>query len=109
MSICAEKFFCRFWAIEYETLLNKGELRLLLENKTLLLGYHEHRFPLAPKTISKVPTDETGLKHFNANFFALDQCSSTTELRPGISRAWRHPIELPAFFRRQFARRAACG
>jgi (1->4)-alpha-D-glucan 1-alpha-D-glucosylmutase len=58
---------------DYETLLNKGELQLLFENGKLFIGYQEHRFPLAPKTISKLPKDENGLKKFNSNFAAIDK------------------------------------
>jgi (1->4)-alpha-D-glucan 1-alpha-D-glucosylmutase len=58
---------------EYETILNKGEFQLLLENGKIILGYHEHRFPLAPKTISKLPKDENSLKNLNSDFVALDK------------------------------------
>jgi (1->4)-alpha-D-glucan 1-alpha-D-glucosylmutase len=57
----------------YETLLSKGEFQLLRENGKLVLSYHEHRFPLAPKSISEIPADENGLEKFNSDFAALDQ------------------------------------
>ena len=57
----------------YKTLLNKGEFQLLFENGKLVIGYHEHRFPLAPKTIAKLPTDPAGLKKFNFDFATLDK------------------------------------
>lgn len=56
----------------YQTLLNKGEFQLRLENGKFLLGYNEHRFPVAPKTVSKLPTDEEGLKKLNSDFAALN-------------------------------------
>ncbi len=57
---------------QYKTLLNKGEFQLLMENGRLVLSYREHRFPLAPKTVLKLPADENGLKKFNSDFAALD-------------------------------------
>ena len=58
---------------DYQTLLNKGEFRLLAENGEWRLGYHEHRFPLATKTTAKLPADEAGLQKFNSDFAALDK------------------------------------
>jgi (1->4)-alpha-D-glucan 1-alpha-D-glucosylmutase len=58
---------------EYQTILNKGEFQLVHENEKLLLRYHEHRFPLASKTISNLSTTESSLKNFNADFSALDK------------------------------------
>jgi (1->4)-alpha-D-glucan 1-alpha-D-glucosylmutase len=57
----------------YETLLKKGELKLLHEGREFTLGYHEHRLPLAPETTAKLPADAAGLDEFNANFTALDR------------------------------------
>ncbi len=57
----------------YETLLNKGEFKVLFKNKKFALGYHEHRFPLAPETTGKLPTGVAALKEFNSNFAALDR------------------------------------
>jgi (1->4)-alpha-D-glucan 1-alpha-D-glucosylmutase len=56
----------------YKTLLKKGEFQLKRENGKLVLAYHEHRFPLAPRTLSKLPADEDGLKNINSDFAALD-------------------------------------
>jgi len=57
----------------YEAILPKGEFQVLAENDGLVLGYHEHRFPLAPATTAKLPADAAGLKKFNADFTALDK------------------------------------
>lgn len=57
----------------YETLLKKGAFQLLRENGKIVLGYHEHRFPLASETIFKLPKDENGLKTFNSDFTVLDK------------------------------------
>jgi (1->4)-alpha-D-glucan 1-alpha-D-glucosylmutase len=67
------KIFLPILGDDYETLLNKGEFQLLFENKKHVIGYHEHRFPLAHKTIAKLPTDAGGLKKFNSDFAALDK------------------------------------
>ncbi len=56
----------------YETVLNKGEFKLLFENGKFALGYHEHRFPLAPKTTGRLPT-AAALKKLNSDFVALDR------------------------------------
>jgi (1->4)-alpha-D-glucan 1-alpha-D-glucosylmutase len=58
---------------EYETLLNQGEFQLLFEQGKFVLGYHEHRLPIAPKTAAKLPKDAAALKAFNADFAALDK------------------------------------
>lgn len=58
---------------EYETILHNGELKLLREKKELMLGYHEHRFPIAPETAAELPAGVTGLKTLNANPAALDK------------------------------------
>ena len=58
---------------EYETLLSRGEFRLLREKGRFVLGYHEHRFPLAPQTVARVPKDPAGLTKFNSDISALDQ------------------------------------
>lgn len=58
---------------EYKPLLQQGEFQILRENREFVLSCHEHRFPLAEKTIAKLPADAAGLKQFNADFAALDQ------------------------------------
>lgn len=55
----------------YETLLNKGELQLCREGRTLLLAYHEHRFPLAPETVANVRGADQ-LQKFNQDISALN-------------------------------------
>jgi (1->4)-alpha-D-glucan 1-alpha-D-glucosylmutase len=67
------KIFIPILGDDYEILLNKGEFQLLFENGKLVVGYHEHRFPLAHKTITKLPTDPAGLKKFNSDLAALDK------------------------------------
>jgi (1->4)-alpha-D-glucan 1-alpha-D-glucosylmutase len=57
---------------QYETLLNKGEFQLLRKNGNLVLSYHEHHFPLSPKSVPKLAAGEKSLKNFNADFAALD-------------------------------------
>lgn len=57
---------------QYQTLLNKGEFKILSENSKLVLSYHDHRFPLAPKTISKISTNGDALEKLNSDFAALD-------------------------------------
>jgi len=42
---------------EFETVLNQGELQLLCEQGRPVLGYHEHRLPIAPETAAEMPTN----------------------------------------------------
>ena len=57
---------------QYEDLLRLGEIQILPDNGGVLLGYGEHRFPLAAETLVELPTEAAGLKKFNADFAALD-------------------------------------
>jgi (1->4)-alpha-D-glucan 1-alpha-D-glucosylmutase len=58
---------------EYETVLDRGELQLMFEHGRIILGYHEHRFPIAPKTASKLPAGPDALKAVNTDHRALDE------------------------------------
>ncbi len=58
---------------EYEVVLHQGEFQLLFEKQKFVLGYHEHRLPIAPKTTAKLPADAEALKAFNSNAAALDR------------------------------------
>jgi (1->4)-alpha-D-glucan 1-alpha-D-glucosylmutase len=57
----------------YEAILKQGQLRLLFENGSFVLGYHEHRFPIAPETAAKLSSTPAGLEAFNSNVAALDK------------------------------------
>ena len=57
----------------YESILKQGELQLLFEKERFVLGYHEHRLPVAPKTVARLFADATALKAFNSDFTALDR------------------------------------
>jgi len=52
---------------DFETVLNQGELQLLCEQGRPVLGYHEHRLPIAPETAAEMPTNAEGLKQINTN------------------------------------------
>jgi (1->4)-alpha-D-glucan 1-alpha-D-glucosylmutase len=67
------KIFIPILGDDYATLLNKGEFQLRFEKERFVLGYHEHRFPLAPSTTGKLPPEAGGLKKFNQDFAALDE------------------------------------
>jgi (1->4)-alpha-D-glucan 1-alpha-D-glucosylmutase len=58
---------------EYEALLRRGEFQVLYERDKFVLGYHEHRLPVAPKTAPKLPADPAALREFSSNFTAVDQ------------------------------------
>ena len=58
---------------KYETLLHQGEFQILKAEGGLVLGYHEHHFPLAAKTVVNLHADAPGLKKVNSDFAALDQ------------------------------------
>jgi (1->4)-alpha-D-glucan 1-alpha-D-glucosylmutase len=58
---------------KYEIILNRGELKVLWENNTFVLGYHEHRFPLTGSLTGKLPIEAKALEQFNADFVALDK------------------------------------
>ena len=58
---------------EYESILNQGEFQVLFEKGKFVLGYHEHRLPLARKTTAKLSANASALKPFNADFNALDK------------------------------------
>jgi (1->4)-alpha-D-glucan 1-alpha-D-glucosylmutase len=57
---------------EYEILLRQGEFQVRLENDGVVLSYGEHRFPLAPETVLKLPAEAAGLNKFNLDLSALD-------------------------------------
>jgi (1->4)-alpha-D-glucan 1-alpha-D-glucosylmutase len=53
---------------DYETILNNGELQVIEEAGHLVVGYHEHRFPLSPGSLrgngdalSQIKSDTTAL------------------------------------------------
>ena len=56
----------------YEDLLRRGEIKILPENGGVMLGYGEHRFPLAMETLVELPTEAASLKKLNSDFAALD-------------------------------------
>jgi (1->4)-alpha-D-glucan 1-alpha-D-glucosylmutase len=58
---------------DYATLLQKGEIQLRRESKKIVLAYHEHRFPLTPESIAKLPAGEAALKKINSDFVRLDK------------------------------------
>jgi len=58
---------------QYDTVLKKGEFQLLFENEQLMLGYHEHRLPLAPETVELLSPKGRGLSMINSNVQALDR------------------------------------
>ncbi len=58
---------------QYEDLLRAGEFQILLENQQWVVGYHEHRFPLAGETIAELPADPAGLKKINSDCAMLDR------------------------------------
>ncbi len=57
----------------YESVLKKGEIKVLRDKRGFVLGYHKHHFPLAPHTIMRLPTDEREAEYFNANLKTLDE------------------------------------
>jgi (1->4)-alpha-D-glucan 1-alpha-D-glucosylmutase len=58
---------------QYDVVLKRGELKILREADGFVLGYHEHRLPLAPPTTTKLPAEAKLLAKFNADFGALDK------------------------------------
>ena len=58
---------------EFETVLNRGELKLLREDQRFVLGYHEHRLPIAPESNNQLPADDKALERFNVNYTELQK------------------------------------
>jgi (1->4)-alpha-D-glucan 1-alpha-D-glucosylmutase len=58
---------------EYGTILDRGELVVLFEAGKFVLSYHEHRFPLAPKTVAGLSAAPAALEALNADKAALDR------------------------------------
>jgi (1->4)-alpha-D-glucan 1-alpha-D-glucosylmutase len=58
---------------ELTDVLRRGELQLFRENGGHVLGYHEHRLPIAPETAAKLPTEADALKRLNADFAGLEK------------------------------------
>ena len=65
----------------YGRVLERGELKLVHEGSDILLGYHEHRFPIAPESVSDT------LAKVNADFAALDAVIQRQHYRLA---GWRH-------------------
>ena len=61
---------------DYETVLRQGLFRLLFENEQLVLGYHEHRFPLTSKSVASLRGSTARLGKVNADLPALDKLIS---------------------------------
>lgn len=57
---------------DYETLLKRGEFKLLFEKGEFVLGYYEHRLPIAPGTAGKKAGAVTA-RVFNSDLAALDK------------------------------------
>ena len=56
---------------DYPALLRKGELKVLPENAHFVLAYHQHRFPIAPATATKLAA--SALPEINSDFTALNE------------------------------------
>jgi len=66
---------------DYQTILHNGELQLRRENKNLVLAYHEHRFPISPKTTVDLPANLNELNQINSDYSALDRLINSQNYR----------------------------
>ncbi|MCU0786154.1 MAG: malto-oligosyltrehalose synthase, partial [Verrucomicrobia bacterium] len=72
----------------YGRVLERGELKLVHEQSEALLAYHEHRFPIAPDTLTVAPaTAAETLAQLNADLAALDTVIQKQHYRLA---GWRH-------------------
>jgi len=72
----------------YGRILERGELKLIQEGEEILLAYHEHRFPIAPDTLTIPPESVPDtLAKLNADPSALDPAIQKQHYR---LTGWRH-------------------